>query len=241
MKSIGWRVLLIVTAGLGLAQQARGQFDPMLGPYANRSAFYVSAMGGWQDALGSVETNQDSNNVNNPDIAFSLKPGYAIHVAGGSAMGPLRGEFEIGWMQSDIDKVNSITIPNLQTRSGDTSALSLMVNGYYDIYVNKRFSFFAGAGFGLSFLDASGSAASGAAVYNIDGSSTALAIQGMVGLDFAVTEKLHLTLGYRIWKAFNAEITYISTGGGTVVGVNTTESADYPFFQAIELGMRYEF
>lgn len=122
-----------------------------------------------------------------PGINFSFSPGFNVGGALGYDYGQFRAEGEIRYSTVDLDEVNGISTPI----STDLSALTFMVNGYYDHEMgNSPVTPYIGAGLGIadSELDATGIGSS---------SETDFAYQFMVGLGFDVGSSTALTAEYR--------------------------------------------
>ena len=71
--------------------------------------------------------------------------GYAISGALGNTYdNNLRAETEFSFSQADVDKIGA------STATGDTSRISLMINGYYDFYNSSAFTPYVGIGAGFA-------------------------------------------------------------------------------------------
>lgn len=114
--------------------------------------------------------------------------------------------------------------------AGDASALALMGNLFYDFNRGGRLQPYIGAGVGAARVKVA-----------IDGAQeaedTGVAYQAMVGLGYAMTERLSLDLGYRYFMApdIDASDTFSSFGVP-----NADSSVDYEH-QAVTLGVRWQF
>ena len=83
--------------------------------------------------------------------------------------------------------------------SGEASALSFMVNGYYDFFNNSNFSFFLAAGLGFANVDFSNVTYSPGPrpSLDLDDSDGVVAWQFGAGVGYAFSEQLTLDFKYR--------------------------------------------
>ncbi len=122
-----------------------------------------------------------------PGLNFSFDPGFNVGGALGYDMGQFRVEGEIRYSSVDLDEVNGVPTPI----SVDLSALTFMVNGYYDHEMgNSPVTPYIGAGLGLvsSEIDAGAFGSSDEEDFGY---------QFMVGLGFDITQTVILTAEYR--------------------------------------------
>ncbi len=154
---------------------------------------YVSAKGsyGWMQ-------NAD---VSGPDM--KMNDGWGGNVAVGRYFAKnIRGEAELGYYTNGVDKVK---VPAGDTGAdGDVSALTGMLNGYYEPYADCRIKPYVGAGVGVANINLDGVTAGGAAL--ADGDDTVLAGQVMAGASYALTPRTDLTAEYRYLQAADASI-----------------------------------
>lgn len=143
-------------------------------------------------------------------IPATIAAGYAL--ANG-----WRGDVEFGFRRNDLDEASATT-------DGSVDVGTLMAMLWFDWPVTWMFRPYAGAGVGSAELELneSGGAASG------DGSDQVFAWQLSMGVASQLTQRLALTLGYRLLTADDARI-----AGGD-------RRADYQSDSAM-LGLRYYF
>ena len=122
-----------------------------------------------------------------PGVNISFSPGFNVGGAVGYDYGQIRAEGEIRYSSVDLDEVNGISSPI----SADLSALTFMVNGYYDHEMgNSPVTPYIGGGLGIadSELDGTGITSN---------SETDFAYQFMLGLGYDVGSTTALTAEYR--------------------------------------------
>jgi len=148
----------------------------------------------------------DSNfSVSGVDVfEISLDTGFNIGGALGYDYGQFRAEFEIAYHAWDTDKgtipgvIDGVVIPSCPCTGpvdGDASALSFMVNWYYDFpVVNLPVSPYLGLGIGGAIVTGDITVLGG------DDSDLAFAYQIMAGIGFEINPLANLTVGYRFFS-----------------------------------------
>ena len=125
-------------------------------------------------------------------VEISFDPGWGLNGAVGYDMGEIRVEGEIGFRLFDVDEITVFPSPPISV-SDDVTALTFMVNGYYDMETpNSPWTPYVG--FGLGFLDISIDITGGGSF-----SETEFAYQGMLGLGYESSPNTVLTAGYRFF------------------------------------------
>jgi len=125
-------------------------------------------------------------------VEISFDPGWGFNGAVGYDMGEIRVEGEIGFRLFDVDEITVFPFPPISV-SDDVTALTFMVNGYYDMETpNSPWTPYVG--FGLGFLDISIDITGGGSF-----SETEFAYQGMLGLGYESSPNTVLTAGYRFF------------------------------------------
>ena len=181
--------------------------------------FYIGGQAGV-----SLPEDTDLDLTGGASLDAGLNTGWAAGLGFGYAYGNgIRGEMELGYHANDVDDVSGASA------TGDIGATSLMINGYYDFYTGGKWQPYVGAGFGAAHVSADTiSPVSGSSV---DDSDTGFAFQGMLGVAYAVSDRVRLTLGYRYFSVPDLGFT---TAGGTDV------DSDYSSHD-IMLGARFLF
>ena len=126
---------------------------------------------------------------------ISFDPGFNIGGALGYNYGNIRAEFEISYHALDMDKLSiPLAIPPCPCSGsvdGDASALSFMMNGYYDFHsANNPWVPYFGGGVGGAKVTADLGLGG-------DDSDTVFAYQLMAGLGLNINRFATLTLSYR--------------------------------------------
>lgn len=200
------------------------------GPATAQSAPYV-AVGGGLTMPRDLKTDTG--------ISGDLKNGYAITGAIGSGFGPVRAELEASYRRNDVGGARGfgIALPG----SGHASALSAMVNAYFDPALNLGpIKPYVGGGVGIARFRASEVAGVGlpfggpvTSFGPVSGSRTGFAWQLMAGVGVALSETSALTVGYR----------YFATPGVTVNDIPQFGSVriDGLKMHAVEAGIRFGF
>jgi outer membrane protein OmpA-like peptidoglycan-associated protein len=203
--------LLTAVSGAALAQ---GNQHP--------KGFYVGgALGANITGDLDAKINSTSLGVNNNNLTFDMKTGYAVLGAVGYAYGNgLRTEIEPGYRRNSIDGVSgAAAAANL---SGKLDNLSVMLNAIYDINIGSALVPYLGAGLGTSRVNG-----------KVDGegdSKWKLAYQGIAGVAYSLNNQVKLDLGYRYFATPDVKV---GADVGTIEYENTNHS--------VLLGLRYHF
>lgn len=157
-----------------------------------------------------------------------LDDGYALQGAVGYDYGMVRSEIELSYRRNDADghKRNGTVLAN---PGGEATSLAGMVNGYVDIPTGTIVTPYVGLGVGFARVDADGYDTSGTDF--LDDGETALAYQGMAGLDFAIDDTLSFFTEYKYFAVDNLETRTVA---------NNSSDLDYDS-HAFTAGLRYSF
>ncbi|MCH7649762.1 MAG: porin family protein [Nitrospinae bacterium] len=155
----------------------------------------------------AADSNFRASGVDIGEISFDT--GFNIGGALGYDYGEFRAEFEIAYHFWDMDELTISGIlpgcPCTGPVDGDASALSFMVNGYYDFPVeNSPVSPYLGGGIGGAIVtwDITGL---------VDDSDLAFAYQIMAGIGFEINPSTTLTVGYRFFLTEDPEVQIFGT------------------------------
>ena len=129
---------------------------------------------------------------------------------------PVRAEFEFGYKKASVKDAEGYNADGV-----DVSAMSFMVNGYYDIKTNSAFTPYVGGGIGAIRGELSG------APGNLDGDDTQFGYQLMLGCAYNFNKNLAIDLSYRFQ-------------GSTDFNIGGNEKISYRSSNFM-LGMRYTF
>jgi opacity protein-like surface antigen len=173
---------------------------------AQHSGPYVGAFVGGNELMAAkASDNKDS---------FSLKfdPGYlGSAVAGwdfapGNPVGEGRVELEYTRRSNPLDKVKFVE--GEFKGDGKVTADSLLVN-FFAVYRNKsRWSPYLGVGIGVARMEAADLKEAGFPLSN--SSANVFAYQAGTGVDFALTKRLSLDLGYRFFGSTKPKFTDVN-------------------------------
>jgi opacity protein-like surface antigen len=137
-----------------------------------------------------------------PDIDVQHNPGLAIGGAVGYGIGNSRGELEIGYRTNEIDEFEALgeTVDG----GGTVSAVSFMLNGYFDIANNSAFTPFVGGGIGIATVEIKDPEVDGEKLTGSEDAS-AFAYQAGLGLGYAVNDVLTIDGGYKYFGTSGLE------------------------------------
>lgn len=156
-------------------------------------------------------------------IESEFDTGFVIDVAVGYAdPSGFRGEIAIGYRANDLDtltiaddggvgaflgvgSLNGISV----NADGEVTALSGMLNGYYDFDVDGGFKPFIGAGIGLARIEVDGSVLG---VTIVDDDDTVFAYQGLAGISYEITQSVTASLLYSYFATTDPEFTDAAGG-----------------------------
>jgi opacity protein-like surface antigen len=146
------------------------------------AAPYVSGAFG----LVSVSDADVSDGVDSAELSFD--PGFGFIAAIGNGFDGLRGEIELSYRTSDLDKFSEAGFSG--SINGDVSSTAVMGNLLVDIAVSETVRPFLGVGIGLANVDA--------AITGFGSEDdTVFAYQAIAGLGFPLTHVTTLDLQYR--------------------------------------------
>lgn len=169
-----------------------------------------------------------------PPGTLLFEPGYRLGgVAGYDFAGPFRVELDAAWRTGGVDGVEAPIIGAL-VATGDVTALSGVVNLLYEPDLGGRLQPHVGAGLGavrLAIADAVVDVPGVGPTLVADGSVIVPAWQVLGGLSWPLSERLDLTVEYRLFGAIGPEFV---GAGSTKVEVGYTDST-------LSLGLRVGF
>lgn len=135
-----------------------------------------------------------------------------------------RAEVELGYRANDVDGITGTS-----GGSGDVDAATLMGNVLFDFNLGGRLKPYLGLGIGAARVDFDGVGPVGGT--EIDDDDYGLAYQGIVGLSYALSDRLTLTVDYRYLEA--PQLTYRTDSGLNVDANYRTHS--------VLAGLRFNF
>lgn len=183
---------------------------------AENPGLYVNILGGW-------------NQPRDADISgagFKNEVSYDAGWAAGAAIGyalrnGVRLELEFTYRWNDVDFIKGVS-----GASGDVKSYTGMVNAIYDINTDSRWTPYVGIGLGVNHAEQK---VRSSATSVIDDSDTAFAVQGILGLAYALTDHVRLTADYRYMAAISPSY----KGGGREIDQHQNHT--------MLVGLRYAF
>ena len=176
------------------------------------------------------------------DFDSSMKTGYNYRAAVGVYRAPqVRVEGEIGYRRAGIDKLSvnndgglgaaagMAPLTGSASASGHTTALSAMLNAYYDYDTGSAWRPYIDAGIGAARLSMKNVSAAGVPV--VDAFDTVFAYQLGLGIGYEVTKSMTLAVEYRYFTTLDP--TYRDAAGHNFNSEFTSHN--------LSLGVRYRF
>ena len=147
---------------------------------------YIGASGG----VSMVHDSDLSEPVGSGTVEYDTGFGFNVNV--GYDFDPVRVEFEFGYKNADVDKVDVLGF-SIPINNSDLTVMSYMVNAFYDIKTKSAFTPYVGAGIGMinGELDDNG--------YTAD--DTVFGYQFIVGAAYNFNKNFALDLSYRFQGA----------------------------------------
>ncbi|HLI20772.1 MAG TPA: OmpA family protein [Stellaceae bacterium] len=171
-------VVAILSTGLW---PSTGAASPVDGPYLRLEG-------------GGFLPNASVANSTGGNINFKPSAGPIGGGAVGLRLAPIRLELDSDWLRAKI----SGSSPAL---SGHMTNIPIMANGFLDIVNGSRLEPYIGFGLGMTMLSVKANGATGALV---NASTRAFAFQPIIGVNFALTDRLTAGLQYRYFKSVDA-------------------------------------
>lgn len=165
---------------------------------------YIAGRAGY-----SIPDNSELTSSALPGVKINLgfKDKYVGAAAVGLRNGAYRTEVEISYQKNNLNsiKASGITInPATVGLSGNVSALTTLVNAYYDFDTGSRLKPYITGGVGFTLVDANFTVTGVSGVSTSD-KDTVFAYQIGGGLGYAVTDKITIEAGYRYLSGQDAK------------------------------------
>lgn len=206
--------------------------------HAAEGDWYVSAFGGGT----LLEDAHNRGNGNPLEFDSSTKTGYGYRAAIGVYRVPqVRVEGEIGYRRASLDKLSinndaglgaaagMAPLAGSASASGHTTAISAMLNAYYDYDTGSAWRPYIDAGIGAARLTLKNVAASGVPV--VDAFDTVFAYQLGLGIGYELTKSLTVAVDYRYFTTLDP--TFKDAAGNSFNSEFTSHN--------LSLGIRYRF
>jgi opacity protein-like surface antigen len=240
MSSTGPRLLLASSLFLAgcAAPAARGTWttaaspstaaqQPSVAPTSESTSprAYLRATGGLSLLPGTDLESGDAGALQQADASFD--PGFAYTFGGGYRVADDWSlEVELGYRTNPIDRVRST---GSSINEGDFASLGFFANARYHLPVETRLRPYVGLGLGLLEeidIDLGGGT-------DADYSDSAVAIQAIVGVDYAISSRWAVSLEGRYLQSFGQDLAAESGSG-------ITYDADYRPLSVL-LGLSWSF
>ena len=147
------------------------------------------------------------------DLTDSAVPGVTVNtefdtgLAFGAALGydfnRFRVEGEISYQTNDVDKIGAQGV--FFDATGDATALSFLINGYYDFKNRSAFTPYVSAGLGFAQVEFNNLNISRLGFSGSNDKDTVFAYQIGIGVGYAVTEKVTIDVKYRYFGTEDSE------------------------------------
>lgn len=159
--------------------------------------FYAGALAGV-----TIPSDSDWTGPGQDTIEIEYDPGFATGVFLGYDAGMFRGEIETTYYASEVD---TLTVTGTSLGAGaDVTALSFMVNAYWDFENSSAFTPYLGVGIGGANVEFENLTILGFSIPG-DQDDTQFAYQFMAGVDYSLTEMMMLGLSYRYFATTDLE------------------------------------
>src|SRR5210317_1610424 len=147
------------------------------------------------------------------DLTDSTVPGVTVNtefdtgLTLGAALGydfnRFRVEGEISYQTNDVDKLGAQGV--FFDATGDATALSFLINGYYDFVNSSAFTPYISAGLGYAQVAFNDLNISGSGFPGSSDDDSVFAYQIGIGIGYAVTETVTIDVKYRYFGTENSE------------------------------------
>jgi len=175
--------------------------------------------------------------------AVTYDLGYSAGVQVGYAFGGPRVEFEYNYRNNSASTI--ATTAGTQSATGSLTSNNFMLNVLYDFDTGSKWTPYVGLGLGVADVSANTIKPSVAVPFSsfLDGSSSKFAVQFIFGAEYAVSDKVGVTIDWRGLWAANTNFNYgIGCSAGTTTGCLQTGTTNYDYWNgALNVGLRIKF
>lgn len=217
---VGGAALVLATSALA------GGPEIAPAPAPDNSGFYVNANGG-------LAVLSDANPYSNTGWDAGLAVGYRFNA--------IRAEIAGSYIQQDVrSRFRSLPLAlGFQAGWGDLQMATLMGNAYYDFDFGSSFVPYIGAGLGWlhswsKFTISNPTIAN--STIRINGNDNEFAFQGIVGLDYKITDNVRVGVSYHALAWTHSRLV-----GSTDARISGTLTNRNSFENLINLGLSYYF
>jgi opacity protein-like surface antigen len=174
----------------------------------------------------AIASDSDVTDSTAPGIPITVESdaGFALGGAVGYSAGDARGEVEIAYQKNNLDKQTVPGFPVMEL-TGDTTLLSVLVNGYYDFDTGGPFTPFVSAGLGFAKFDINDAKVVGSPSPATNDDDTVFAYQLGAGVGYAVNERVSIDIRYRYLATTDPEVDTVTieySGHNFLAGVRSS-------------------
>ena len=169
-------------------------------PVYSAEGLYVSGNGGFATASDSDLTDSTVPGVT---VNTEFDTGLTLGAALGYNFNRFRVEGEISYQKNDVDKIGAQGVSFDAT--GNATALSFLINGYYDFVNRSAFTPYISAGLGFAQVEFNDLNISVSGFPCSSDEDTLFAYQIGIGVGYAVTEKVIIDVKYRYFGTEDSE------------------------------------
>lgn len=169
-------------------------------PVYGAEGLYVSGNIGFAMASDSDLTDSTAPGIT---INTEFDTGYALGAALGYDFSKFRVEGEISYQKNDVNKIGAQGV--FFDATGDSVALSFLINGYYDFINSSAFTPYISAGLGFAQVEFNDLDISSSGFSGSNDKDTVFAYQVGIGVGYAVTEKVTIDVKYRYFGTEDSE------------------------------------
>jgi opacity protein-like surface antigen len=174
--------------------------------------------------------------------AVTYDLGYSAGVQVGYAFGGPRVEFEYNYRNNGASTI--ATTVGTQSATGSLTSNNFMVNVLYDFDTGSKWLPYVGLGLGIADVSANNihpSASTPSASY-LDGSSNKFAVQFIFGVEYAVSDKIGVTIDWRGLWVSNPNFSYGFGCDNALTNCLQTGTTNYDYLNgALNVGLRVQF
>jgi len=169
-------------------------------PVYSAEGLYVSGNLGF-----AMLSDSDLTDSTVPGITVNTEfdTGLALCAALGYDFNRFRVEGEISYQENDVDKIGAPGV--FLDATGESVALSFLINGYYDFINNSAFTPYISVGLGFAQVEFNDLDISGLGFSGSNDEDTVFAYQLGIGVGYAVTEKVTIDVKYRYFCTEDSE------------------------------------
>jgi opacity protein-like surface antigen len=169
-------------------------------PVYSAEGLYVSGNFGFAMASDSDLTDSTVPGVT---VNTEFDTGPALGAALGYDFNRFRVEGEISYQKNDVDKIGALGV--FFDATGDATAISFLINGYFDFVNSSAFTPYISAGLGYAQVEFNDLSISGSGFPGSSDDDSVFAYQIGIGVGYALSEKVTIDVKYRYFGTEDSE------------------------------------